>query len=110
MNARGISEFNDANDSRVAIAGVRPPIGSQVMVGCFEITRPLRLLDLNALSDVTTVGSIFDSHFSKRLEHAMFMRSQSRRITGPVIPDEEALDYLPMQAIADFLAKAEVLP
>lgn len=34
----------------------------------------------------------------------MFLRSLSQRITRPVMPDDEAFEYLPTQAIADFLA------
>ena len=34
----------------------------------------------------------------------MFLRSLSRRITRPVMPDDEAMDFLVTQAIADFLA------
>lgn len=104
MNAKGISVFYGANNPVVALAEIRPPVGSQVVVARFEIIRPIRLLDLTALENVTTEGSIFDPVFNRRLEQAMFLRSLSRRITKPVMPDDEAFEYLPTQAIADFLA------
>ena len=104
MNAHGITVFYGTNDPRVAIAEVRPPVGSQVAVARFEIIRPLRLLDLTALSAVGEDGSVFDPNFADRIERAMFLRSLSQRITQPVMPDDEASDYLPTQAIADFLA------
>jgi hypothetical protein len=104
MNARGISVFYGANEPRVAIAELRPPVGSQVAVARFEIIRPLRLLDLTALSAVAEGGSVFDPGLAARMERAMFLRSLSQRITRPVMPDDEAFDYLPTQAIADFLA------
>jgi len=104
MNARGIAVFYGANEPGVAIAEVRPPVGSQVAVARFSIIRPLRLLDLTALSAVSEGGSIFDSALAGRLERAMFLRSRSQRITRPVMPDDEAFDYLPTQAVADFLA------
>lgn len=104
MNARGISVFYGTNEARVAIAEVRPPVGSQVAVARFEIVRPLRLLDLTALSNVAEGGSVFDPALASRLERAMFLRSLSQRITRPVMPDDEAFEYLPTQAIADFLA------
>lgn len=104
MNARGISVFYGANEARVAIAEVRPPVGSQVAVARFEIIRPLRLLDLTALGDVAEGGSVFDPGLAGRMERAMFLRSLSQRITRPVMPDDEAFEYLPTQAIADFLA------
>jgi hypothetical protein len=104
MNARGISVFYGANDPLVALAEIRPPVGSQVLVGRFDIVRPLRLLDLTALSNVRVDGSIFDPKYSGALERAMFLSSLSGRITKPVMPDDEAFDYLSTQAIADFLA------
>lgn len=110
MNARGISVFYGANTASVALAEVRPPVGSQVAVARFEIIRPLRLLDLTALADVHERGSIFDPSFGRRLERAMFLRSLSQRITRPVMPDDEAFEYLPTQAVADFLATEAELP
>ncbi len=104
MNAHGISVFYGSNDQRVAIAEVRPPVGSQVVVGRFDFIRQLRLLDLTALSSVMEKGSIFDSGWSSRLERASFLRSLIWRLTQPVMPDYEAFEYLPTQVIADFLA------
>jgi hypothetical protein len=110
MNARGISVFYGANDPLVALAEVRPPVGSKVVVARFEITRPLRLLDLTALNDVHVTGSIFDGAFGRALERAMFLRSLSQRITRPVMPDDESLDFVVTQAIADFLATESASP
>lgn len=110
MNARGIAVFYGANDPAVAIAEVRPPVGSEVLVARFDLLRPLRLLDLTALSAVAIDGSIFDPKFAECLERTMFLRSLSQRITRPVMPDDEALDYLPTQAVADFLATEAEVP
>lgn len=104
MNAHGISVFYGATDPVTAIAEVRPPVGSQVAVARFGIIRPLRLLDLTALREVTEPGSYFDPEWTARLERAKFLRSLSQRIARPVMPDDEALEYLSTQAIADFLA------
>lgn len=104
MNARGISVFYGATDPNVAIAEVRPPVGSRVAVARFEVVRPIQLLDLTALSAVSEHGSVFDSGWAARLERATFLRSLSQRITKPVMPDDEDFEYLPTQAIADFLA------
>ncbi len=110
MNARGISVFYGANDPNVALAEIRPPVGSQVVIGRFDIVRPLRLLDLTALSDVHPAGSVFDPKHASALERAMFLRSLSERITKPIMPDDEAFDYLTTQAIADFLATTFARP
>lgn len=104
MNAQGISVFYGATDARVAIAEVRPPVGSKAAVARFSIIHPLRLLDLTALEDVHDEGSIFDPSLKDRLERVAFLRSLGRRITRPVMPDDQDFDYLATQAIADFLA------
>jgi hypothetical protein len=104
MNARGISVFYGATEASVAVAEVRPPVGSRVAVARFSIIRPLRLLDLTALSDVQDGGSIFDPTLKRRLERVAFLRTLGRWMTRPVMPDDEAFDYLGTQAIADFLA------
>lgn len=104
MNARGISVFYGATDASVAIAEVRPPVGSKAAVARFSIIRTLQLLDLTALGDVHDEGSIFDPSLKNRLERVAFLRSLGRRITRPVMPDDQDFDYLSTQAIADFLA------
>lgn len=104
MNAHGVSLFYGATDPMVALAEVRPPVGSQVVVARFEIIRPLRLLDLTALRAVHPTGSIFDPALPGRLERATFLRSLSQRIIRPVMPDDEAFEYIATQAVADFLA------
>nr|WP_181726111.1 RES family NAD+ phosphorylase [Polaromonas sp.]QJS06443.1 RES domain-containing protein [Polaromonas sp.] len=104
MNARGISVFYGATNASVALAEVRPPVGSKVVIARFSIIRSLRLLDLTALDSVRDGGSIFDPSLKDRLERVAFLRSLGQRITKPVMPDDEALDYLATQAIADFLA------
>jgi hypothetical protein len=104
MNARGISVFYGATNSSVALAEVRPPVGSKIVVAKFGIERPLRLLDLTALNGVRDGGSIFDPSLKGRLERVAFLQSLGRRMTRPVMPDDEAFDYLATQAITDFLA------
>lgn len=104
MNARGISVFYGATEAATAIAEVRPPVGSNVATARFFVTRPLRLLDLTALEKVQDGGSIFDSTLKSRLERVAFLQTLGQRMTRPVMPDDEVFEYLPTQAVADFLA------
>jgi RES domain-containing protein len=108
MNALGISVFYGADRAAVALAEVRPPVGSRVGVARFHIIRPLRLLDLVALGAVSTRGSIFDPTYATRLERETFLRSLSQRMTRAIMPDDEASEYLVTQAIADYLATDSV--
>lgn len=104
MNSRGITVFYGAESPHVAIAEVRPPVGSRVAVAKFSIIRPLRLLDLTALTDVHDAGSIFDPTLKDRLERVAFLQSLGQKISRPVMPNDQDLDYLATQAVADFLA------
>jgi hypothetical protein len=104
MNAKGISVFYGATTPEVALAEVRPPVGSWVALVRFEIIRPLRLLDLVALGNVLELGSIFDPNYAYRLGRMMFLRTLSRRMSRPVMPDDQEMEYLPTQAIADYLS------
>ncbi|RVP09735.1 RES domain-containing protein [Sinorhizobium meliloti] len=104
MNAKGIAVFYGATDPGTAVAEVRPPVGCEVAIGRFRVVRSLRLLDLTALAGVTAEGSVFDPEYANTLSRMMFLRSLSRRMARPVMPDDQDSDYLPTQAIADFLA------
>ena len=104
MNAHGIGVFYGATHRRVAMAEIRPPVGSRVLVGRFEIMRPLRLLDVGAMGAIQAKGSLFDPGFVRELERAAFLGTLSAEITQPVMPDEEPSEYLMTQAIADYLA------
>jgi RES domain/HEPN/RES N-terminal domain 1 len=104
MNSRGIGVFYGATHAGVALAEIRPPVGSRVLVGRFEIIRPLRLLDLEAMRSIRAKGSIFESSYVHALEKTAFLDTMSARITRPVMPDDEASEYLVTQAIADYLA------
>jgi hypothetical protein len=104
MNARGIAVFYGATAPEVALAETRPPVGSKAAVARFEIIRPLRLLDIEALRSLLVRGSVFDPSFIKQLEKAKFLGTLSHQITAPVMPDDELSEYLITQAIADYLA------
>ncbi|RVH92134.1 RES domain-containing protein [Sinorhizobium meliloti] len=109
MNAKGIAVFYGATDPETAVAEVRPPVGCEVAIARFRVVRSLRLLDLTAPARVTAAGSVFDPEYANTLSRMMFLRSLSRRMARPVMPDDQDSDYLPTQAIADFLATDAVM-
>jgi len=109
LNATGVSLFYGADTAEVALAEVRPPVGSRVVMARFELLRPARLLDIDALKSLLVEGSLFDPEYLGRLAHSAFLDSFSRRFTQPVMPDHETFEYIPTQAVADYLAN-EVEP
>jgi len=107
MNPAGVSVFYGATSSRVALAEVRPPSGSKVVVGAFEVRIRLRLLDLSALEHLRpAVGSRLDPEYVECLKRAEFLRKLGLQLSKPVMPSDEVLSYLPTQAVANYLATA----
>ncbi|HEV2247234.1 MAG TPA: RES domain-containing protein [Terriglobia bacterium] len=104
MNALGIAVFYGAFEPTTALAEVRPPVGSKAVVSKFIFERRLRLLDVEALKSVAIAGSIFDPKHLGQLQRARFLEILSARISQPVMPNEEAFEYLATQAVADYLA------
>ena len=104
MNALGVSVFYGADSAEGALAEVRPPVGSQTLIGRFELLRSVRLLDFSALRSVREAGSIFDPHYAERLSRMRFLKSMKNRINRPIMPTDEEFEYLATQAVIDFLA------
>jgi hypothetical protein len=105
MNAPGISVFYGATEIETCIAEVRPPVGSHVVIGRFQIIKNINLLDLNTLSQIYVKGSYFAPDFKARKGHAAFLRDLVAELTKPVMPDEENFEYLPTQIVAEYLAE-----
>jgi hypothetical protein len=105
MNARGISTFYGASDKETAINEVRPPVGSRAVTAEFEILRPLKVLDVEILKTIYIAGSLFDPEYVGHLERKKFLGRLADRITMPIMPDDEAVDYLVTQAMAEYLAE-----
>lgn len=106
MNAKGVSVFYGATNDTTAIAEVRPPVGSYVVTAAFQVTRPLRLLNLGALNETRPDSRL--SYFApQRVEQAKrsaFLASLQNQLLKPVMPDLADHGYLITQAIADFLS------
>lgn len=108
MNAQGISVFYGATSVDVAIAEVRPPVGSIVVTAPFVPLRALRVLDISALDSLSFgSGSKFDPQTRKTNERAVFFRTLSRKLTLPTFGKRKDSDYLITQLVADFLSDRE---
>lgn len=103
MNPRGISCFYGALEKPTAISEVRPFVGSYVVVGKFEIIRPLKFVDISALRDIRAHGSLFDSDYYRAEQQAIFLENLSNQISRPIQPHEAELEYLTTQLVAEYL-------
>jgi hypothetical protein len=103
MNPAGISVFYGSGDALTCVAELRAPVGGSVIVGCFEIIRPLRLLDLTVLEKIENTLSFFDPLFMEVHDVVSFVPGFHKDIRKPVIPGQEALEYVPTQVVAEYL-------
>ena len=104
MNAAGIPVFYGALDVETCVTEIRAPVGSHVVVAKFEVLRQLQLLDFDALKEIYVRGSHFDPVYAERLGRASFLRRLVQEISRPVMPQDEASEYLVTQAVAEYLA------
>ena len=110
MNQEGVPVFYGAMDRSTCVSEIRAPVGSHVVVGEFELLRPVRLLDLDALANVHVKGSYFDPDYSTQINRAAFLRRLVEEVSRPVMPQDEATEYLQTQAVAKYLAKKSCPP
>lgn len=104
MNSRGISVFYGSNIADVALAEVRPPVGSYVLVGKFRLVRRVRLLNLRERKTNHTVRSYFDPNFLDLFKRAIFLQKLATILSRPILPSAADSEYLPTQVISDYLA------
>lgn len=108
MNTHGIPVFYGAMEQSTCVSEVRPPVGSYVVLARFEVLRRMRLLDLNTLKEIYVGGSHFDPDYTVRKGRKAFLRYLVKELSQPVMPQDEAMEYLITQAVAEYLAdKAE---
>ena len=110
MNAPGIRVFYGAMEKATCLAEIRAPAGSYVVIGRFELTKPLRLLNMTALEEIEVQRSYFDPEYSTELGRAAFLRRLVAEISRPVTPQDEILEYLPTQAVAEYLTNKVTPP
>jgi hypothetical protein len=105
MNPAGIPVFYGAFAPEVCIAEVRSPVGGVVVVGHFRIIRPLRLLDLSYFGRTLYPESIFLPEYGEIIKRLEFLRELQERLSRPVTPSDESLEYVPTQAVAEYIAR-----
>jgi hypothetical protein len=103
MNPAGIACFYGAYEFDTCVAELRPAVGSTVVGAQFELTRPIHVLDTTRFKTPIKPISLFSKHHMQRVEQWTFMRRFQREIAKPISPNDEHLDYIPTQAVAEYL-------
>lgn len=103
LNPSGISAFYGAFDLPTCIAELRPSVGGAVISAKFKLLRPICVLDTTLFADRLQAVNLFAAGALKRKRQWTFMQTFMEEIAQPVFPGEEHLQYLPTQAVAEFL-------
>jgi hypothetical protein len=103
MNAAGVPAFYAAFEFDTCLAEIRPSVGSQIVGAAFRIVRPLVVLDTTRFERPSRRRSIFSVHYTERLQQWSFMQRFMYEISQPVLPGDTLLDYIPTQAVAEFI-------
>jgi hypothetical protein len=104
LNPPGIPAFYGAFDSLTCVSEVRSRVGGIVAVGRFALVRPATVLDLTVLEREPEHVSYFNTSRHEILSHRMFLADFHKEVSRPVLPQDEALDYIPTQMVAAYLA------
>lgn len=105
MNASGIPVFYGASSPDIAIAEVRPAVGSIVIVAPFSTMRAVTALNISAMELISSSGlSKFNPDTILRKEKTSFLRTLSKKLTIPVLGKNPDSEYLITQAVAEYLS------
>jgi hypothetical protein len=103
MNPAGVGCFYGAYDMQTCIAELRPRVGSIVIGAQFSLVRPIYVLDTTRFEEPIKPTSLFARNYLERREQWTFMQNFRREIAKPISPSDEHLDYIPTQAVAEYL-------
>ncbi|MGH1330678.1 MAG: HEPN-associated N-terminal domain-containing protein [Paracoccaceae bacterium] len=98
MNPPGIPMFYGASTAALAIEEVR---STDVTVGTFSPTTPVRVVDLAHLPDVP---GFFSESSRERIQTIAFLHDLTRAMAAPVAQNNRVnVDYIPTQIVTEFL-------
>src|ERR1700730_5059486 len=109
MNPAGVALFYGAFEPDTCVPEIRAPVGTYVVIGRFEVLRPLRLLDFAKLTEASEAIPHFHPKYTDKQDRDAFLEAFSFEIATPVHPQDEGFGYLPTQAVAEYLAQREDL-
>jgi hypothetical protein len=102
MSPAGISMFYGCDDIPTVVA----EIGSHTtkrfaVVGAFETTQPLQMVNLAALPPIP---SVFNSEQRKYYYELLFLHKFARDLSAPVVLDgREHIEYVPTQVVTEYM-------
>ncbi|MCR5881216.1 RES family NAD+ phosphorylase [Phenylobacterium sp. J367] len=105
LNPAGVIGFYGAFDLETCVAELRPAVGAIVVAAEFAITEPICVLDTTLFEAKAKEADLYAKNAQARAAQWNFMQSFMLEIAQPISPGDEHLDYLPTQAVAEYLNK-----
>lgn len=105
LNPAGVVGFYAGFDLPTCVAELRPAVGSVVVASEFEIAEAICVLDTTQFDAKPKPRDLYARDAQTRAAQWQFMHTFMREIAQPISPADEHLDYLPTQAVAEYLNK-----
>ena len=91
-------------EEETCVSEVRAPVGSFVVLVKFDLLSPISVLDLEALSNPDSEFSHFDPDYIEKRSRERFRKELVGEMSRPVMPHEEAREYIATQIVSEYLA------
>lgn len=101
LNPNGISYLYLANNAKTAISEVRPWVGAKVSVGCFEIRKDQKLVDLTKDNLDLSVLFMLDEQPSREQIEEFIWASINETFSRPLSHHDQRVQYVPSQYLAE---------
>lgn len=105
MNPSGISALYASFDVATCISELRPLVGAEIVSAEFELVRDIVVLDTTRFAAPVKELNLFAKDHIRRISQWRFMQRFMSEIAKPISPDDEHLDYVPTQFVAEYLNK-----
>lgn len=108
LNSKHQSIFYGSFDEETMFAEIRPSVSSYIVYSKFEPLKELNILNLSELRCILENGTVYDSIEKGNrcfLANMMFL---GEHMTKPVQPENNTIEYIVTQAIADYLSSINI--
>lgn len=104
LNPSGIAAFYGSMDPATCVAELRPAVGTVVCSARFQLLRPICVLDTTRFDAPAKALDPFSRDAMALTAQWRFMRNFMEEIAKPIRPDDEHREYIPTQAVAEYLS------
>ncbi|MDU5400863.1 MAG: RES family NAD+ phosphorylase [Veillonella sp.] len=103
INAKGVGCLYLATDEDTCMKEIRAGIFETVCVGSFEITKPLRLVNLSKIKMISPFKNPDNGDISNIDINRDFLDDFNNSIRSPQASTDDSLEYISTQYIADYI-------